>query len=104
MVIWEERTCPLTRGVHFLECPLIRDFTAFVSFSFFRSWAAYQCSFFGPTLLVLVIPKIIFCLSDMIDNEGNGNGEILNYFAYQRAKLFAGNNITYTISLYLQIT
>ena len=32
-VIPGKRICPLTRGVHFLECPLIRDFTS----SVFRS-------------------------------------------------------------------
>ena len=104
MVIWGKRTRPLIRGVYFLECSSIRDFTAFVSFSFSRAWAGYQCSFSRTTLLVFVVPKIVFCLSDMVDSEGNGTGEISNYFAYQRAKLFAGNKITYTISLYLQIT
>ena len=28
MMIRRKRACSLTRGVHFLECPLIRDFTA----------------------------------------------------------------------------
>ena len=104
MVIWGKRTRPLTRGVHFLECPLIRDFTAFVSFPFSRAWAGYQCSFSRTTLLVFVVAKTVFCLSDMMDSEGNETGEISNYFIYQRAKLFSGNKITYTISLYLQIT
>ena len=103
MVIWGKRTRLLTSDVHFLECPLIRDFTAFVSFTFSRAWDIYQCSFPITTLLVFVVPKIVFYLSDMVDSEGNGNGEISNYFAYQGAKLFAGK-ITYTISLYLQIT
>ena len=40
MVIRGKITCPLTRCVHFLECPLIRDFTAFVSFPFSRAWPA----------------------------------------------------------------
>ena len=97
MVIWGKRTRPLTRGVHFLEYPLIRDFTAFVSFPFFRAWAGYQCSFSRTTLLIFVASKTVFCLSDMVDSEGNGAGEISNYFTYQRAKLFAGNKITYTI-------
>ena len=104
MVIWGERTHPLTRDVHFLECPLIRDFTRFVSFPFSLAWAVYQCSFSRTTLLVFVVPKIVFCLSNVVDSERNGTEEISNYFAYQRAKLFAYNKITYTISLYLQIT
>ena len=76
MVNWGKITCPLTRGVHFLECPLIRDFTAFVSFPFFRAWAGYQCSFSRTTLLILVVPKTVFCLSNMVDSVGNGTGEI----------------------------
>ena len=58
-------------------------------------------SFSRMTLLVFVIPKTVFCLSDTVDNEGNGTGGISNYFAYQREKLFAGNKIIYTVSLYL---
>ena len=104
MVIWGKRARPLTRGDHSLECPLIRDFTASVSFPFSRAWSGYQCSFSRTTLLFFDVPKTVFCLSDMVDSEGNGTGEITNYFAYQRAKLFTGNKITYTISLYLQIT
>ena len=94
MVIWGKRTRPLTRGVHFLECPLSRDFTAFVSFPFSCAWAGYKCSFSRTTLLDFVVSKIFFCLSDMIDSDGNEIGEISNYFAYQRTKLFAGNKIT----------
>ena len=42
-----KRICPLTRCVHFLlECPQIRDFTAFVSFPFFRAWPAISADFF----------------------------------------------------------
>ena len=104
MVVWGKRTRPLTRGVHFLKCPLIIDITAFVSFPFFCTWAGYQCSFARMTLLVFVVSKAGFCLSNMVDSEGNETGEISNYFAYQRAKFFAGNKIAYTISLYLQIT
>ena len=104
MVIWEKRTRPLTRGVQFLESPLIRDFTAFVSFQFSRAWAGYQCSVSRTTLLVFGVPKIVFCLSDMVDSDGNRTGEISNYFAYQKAKLLAGNKITYTISKFLQTT
>ena len=105
MVIRGKRTRPLTRGVHFLECPLIRDFIAFVSFPLSRAWAGYKCSFpRTPSLLVFVVPKTVFCLSDIVDSEGNGTGEILNYFAYQVIKLIAENKKTYTISLYLQIT
>ena len=104
MVIWRKRARPLTRVVHFLECPLIRDFTEFVSFPFSRVSAGYQCSFSRTTLLFFVVHKTVFCLSDMVDSEGNGTVEISNHFAYQRAKLFAGNKIIYSISLYLQIT
>ena len=49
-MIWRKRTCPLTRGVCFLECPLIRDFTAFVTFLFSRAWAGDQCSFSNLSL------------------------------------------------------
>ena len=100
MGIRGKRVCPLTRGVRFLECPLIRDFTSFVCFPFSRAWAGNQCSFSD---LPLSFPKH-FCLCDMMDSEWNGTGEISYYFAYQRAKLFTGNKITYTISLYLQNT
>ena len=104
MVIWGKRTRLLTTGVHFLDCPLITDFAAFVSFPFSRAWAGYQYSFCRTTLLVFVVPKIVFCLSNMVDSEGNGTGEISNCFPYQRAKLFAVNKTAYAISLYLQIT
>ena len=104
MVIWGKRIRPLARGGHVLECLLIRDLTAFVSFPFSSAWASYQSSFSRKTLLAFVVPKTVFCFSDMVDSEGNRTGEISNHFAYQRAKLFAGNKITYTISLYLQIT
>ena len=36
-MIQQKRTCPLTRDVRFLECLLIRDFTAFISFPFSRA-------------------------------------------------------------------
>ena len=65
MGIRGKRVCPLTRGVRFLECPLIRDFTSFVSFPFSRAWAGNQCSFSD---LTLSFPKH-FCLSDMMDTE-----------------------------------
>ena len=102
MVLWRKRTRPITRGVHSLEFPFIRDFTTFVSFPLSRALTGYQCSFSRSTLLVFVVPKIVFCLSDIVHSDGNGTGEISNYFAYQRAKLFAGDKITYTNSLYLQ--
>ena len=60
-----KKICPLTGGVRFLECPLIRDFTLFVSFPFSSAWAGYQCSFSN---LSLSFPKQFF-LSDMIDSE-----------------------------------
>ena len=72
MVIRGKITRPLTTGVYFLERPLIRDFTAFVSFPFSRACASYQCSFARTTLLVFVVPKIVFCFSDMVDSQGNG--------------------------------
>ena len=45
IVIRGKRTCPLTRCGHFLECPLIRDFTAFVSFPLSRVWPAISAVF-----------------------------------------------------------
>ena len=68
MVIRGKGTCPLTTGVRFLECLLIRDFTAFVSFLFSHAWAGDQCSFSN---LSLSLPKQL-CLSDMVDSELNG--------------------------------
>ena len=59
MVIRGKRTCPLTRGVCFLECPLIGNFTAFVSFPFSHAQAGNKCSFSN---LSLSFPKH-FCLS-----------------------------------------
>ena len=82
MVIWGKRTRPLTRGVPFLECLLIRDSNAFVSFPFSLAWAGYQCSSSKTTLPVFVVTKIVFGLSDIVDSEGNGTGEISNYFSY----------------------
>ena len=64
MVIWRKITCSLTGRVHFLECPSIRDFTEFVSFSFSCAWASDQCSFSRATsLLVFAVPKTVlpFC-------------------------------------------
>ena len=69
MAILGKRTRPLTRGLHFLESPLIRDFNTFVSFPFSSAWAGYQCSFSRKTLLALVVLKTVFCLRD---SEGNG--------------------------------
>ena len=56
------RTCPLTRGVRFLECPSIRDFIVFVSFPYSRAQAGDQYSFSN---LSLSLPKQ-FCLYDMV--------------------------------------
>ena len=101
-LILGKRIYPLTRAAYFLECPLIRDFTAFVSFPFSHAWAGHQCRISRTTSLpVFVVPKTVFP-SDMVDSGWNRTWGILHYFAYQRAKLFAGNKITYTISLYLQ--
>ena len=61
IVIRGKRTCPLTRGVYFLECPFIRYFTAFVSFPFSGAWAGDQYSFSRTTfLLVFVVPKTVY--------------------------------------------
>ena len=100
----EKRIYPLTRCVHFLECPQIRVFTAFVSFPFFRAWPAISAVCLEQLLYLPLLFQKQFCLSDMVDSEWNGAGEISYYFAYQRAKFFAGNKITCTISLYLQNT
>ena len=70
MVIWRKRTRPLTSGVHFLECPLIRYFTGFFSFTFSCAWAGYECSFPITTLLVFVVPNIVFCLKLFCISEG----------------------------------
>ena len=72
MVVSGKTARPLTRVLHFVECLLSRDFIAFVSFSFSRSWSGYQCSFSRTILLFFVFPKTAFCLSDMVDSEGNG--------------------------------
>ena len=101
-VIRGKRICPLTRYVLFLECPQIRGFTAFVSFPFFRAWPAISVVFLEWLLYLHLLFGKQFVLSDMADSEWNGAGEISYYFAYQRAKFFAGNKITYTNSLYLQ--
>ena len=82
-----KNTCPLTRYVHFLECPFIRDSTALVSFPFSRAWAGDQyCLLERLLYMPLSFPKR-FCLSDMVDNEWNGTGEISHYFAYQNFSL-----------------
>ena len=66
MVIQGKGTRPLSRGVRFLECPLIRDFTAFVSFLFSHAWAGDQCSLSNLSLL---FPKQL-CLSGKVDVSG----------------------------------
>ena len=68
-VIQGKRICPLTRCVQFLECPQIRDFTAFVSFPFFRAWPEIRVVFLERLFyLSLSFPRQ-FCLSDMVDSE-----------------------------------
>ena len=104
MVIRGKRICPLNRCVYLLECRQIRDFTALASFLFFRAWPAISVAFLERLLYLPLSFRKQFCLTDMVNSEWNGAGEILYYFAYQRAKLFTGNQITYTISLYLQST
>ena len=47
--------------------------------------------------LSLLFAKQIY-LSDMVDSECNGTGEISHYFAYQKSKLFAVDKIKYIIS------
>ena len=54
MMIQGKNTCSLTRGVRFLECPLIRNFIAFVSLPFTRACVGDQCSFSN---LPLPFPK-----------------------------------------------
>ena len=83
---------------HFLEYLQIRDLTAFASFPFFRAWPAISAVFLERLLYFPLSFRKQFCLSDMVDIEWNGAGQMSYYFAYQRAKFFAGNKITYTIS------
>ena len=60
MVIREKIMCPLIRGACFLECPLMSDFTVFVSFDVAsHAWAGHQCSFCRTTSLVFVVPETI---------------------------------------------
>ena len=65
-LIWGKRIYPLTRAVYFLECPLIRDFTAFVSFPFSHAWAGHQCRISRTTSLpAFVVPNLaLFCISE----------------------------------------
>ena len=99
-VIRGKRIWPLIRCVNFLECPQIGDFTAFVSLV--SAWSAIIVVILEWLLYLLLPFQKQFCLSDIVDSEWSGTGEISHYFAYQRAKFFAGNKITYTNSLYLQ--
>ena len=99
-VIRGKRICPLIRCVNFLECPQIGDFTAFVSLV--SAWSAIIVVILEWLLYLLLPFQKQFCLSDIVDSDWSGTGEISQYFAYQRAKFFAGNKITYTNSLYLQ--
>ena len=61
--------CPLTRCVHFLECPQIRDFSALVSFPFFRAWPAISAVFLERLLYLHLLFGKQFVLSDMADSE-----------------------------------
>ena len=60
MVTWGKRTRPLTRGVHFLECPLLTDFTTFVSFPYPRAGPAISAVFLEWLYLSLSFPKQFF--------------------------------------------
>ena len=64
-------TCPLTRCVHFLECPSITDFTAFFSFPFSRAWSAISAVFMERFLYLFLSFTKQFFLSDMVDSEWN---------------------------------
>ena len=98
MVIRGKITCPLTRGVRFLEWPLIE---ILLHSSVFRS------SVLGPAISAVFLEQLLYLsllfakqiyLSDMVDSECNGTGEISHYFAYQKSKLFAVDKIKYIIS------
>ena len=62
MVLRGKITSLLTRGVHFLDCPFIRDFTAFVSFPFSRVWTCDQNSFSRATSLSTSLNSFIFLI------------------------------------------
>ena len=57
-VIRGKRICPLTSCIHFLECPQIRDFVAFVSFSFLPYLAGDHCSFSRTTSLLTFVFRL----------------------------------------------
>ena len=60
MVIRGKIMCPLIGDVCFLECPLIRDFTLFVSFDVTsHAWAGHQSSFSITTSLLFVVPETV---------------------------------------------
>ena len=60
MVIREKIMPPLIRGVCFLECLLIRDFTVFVSLDVaLHAWSGHQCTFSRTTYLVFVAPETL---------------------------------------------
>ena len=68
MVIRGKIMFPLIRGVCFLECPSIRDFTVFDSFDVASyAWAGHQCLFSRTTSLVFVVAECY--LSDIMDGE-----------------------------------
>ena len=62
---------------------------------------------FGPAISAVFLEQLLYLsllfakqiyLSDMVDSECNGTGEISHYFAYQKSKLFAVDKIKYIIS------
>ena len=60
MVIREKIMSPSIRGVCFLECLLIRDFTVFVSLDVaLHTWSGHQCTFSRTTSLVFVAPETL---------------------------------------------
>ena len=70
MVIWGKKMCPVIRGVRFLECPLVRDFTVFVSFNVSsHACAGHQWNFSITTSLVVVVPKSVTFLIWWIMSE-----------------------------------
>ena len=86
-MIQGKRICPLTRCVYFLECPQIRDFTAFVSFPFFCAWPTISAAFLERLLYLPLSFRKQFSLSDMVDSEWNGAGDISYYFRGQSSSL-----------------
>ena len=88
MVIRGKRKCTLTICVHFLEGPLIRDFTAFVSFPFSRPWPAISAvflerllylfnDFFNAFPTVLTTKKTLIVIKTIVKTRDPGD-EIVN--------------------------